>query len=57
MARAYVVEDIKATMARFLQGLNCGIANVGELHHYMDLKEMLHMAIKVEKQLKRKGIN
>ena len=55
MIRANVEEDREATMARFLNGLNQDIANVVELQHYMELKDMVHMAIKVERQLKRKG--
>jgi hypothetical protein len=41
-------------MARFLNGLNRDIANVVELQHYMELEDMVHMAIKVEQQHKRK---
>jgi hypothetical protein len=41
-------------MARFLNGLNRDIANVVELQHYVDLEDMVHMATKVERQL-RKG--
>ncbi|RVW85617.1 Transposon Ty3-G Gag-Pol polyprotein [Vitis vinifera] len=55
MIRANVEEDKKATMARFLNGLNLDIANVVELQHYVELEDMVHMAIKVERQLKRKG--
>jgi len=35
--------------------LNQNITNVVELQHYMELKDMVHMAMKVERQLKRKG--
>ncbi|RVX01206.1 hypothetical protein CK203_036106 [Vitis vinifera] len=42
-------------MARFLNGLNRDIPNVVELQHYVELEDMVHMAIKVEQQLKRKG--
>ncbi|XP_028785068.1 uncharacterized protein LOC114740980 [Neltuma alba] len=55
MIRANVQEDREATMARFLSGLNKDIADIVELHHYVELEDMVHMAIKVEKQLKRKG--
>ena len=55
MIRANVEEDREATMARFLVGLNRDIANVVELQHYVELDDMVHMAIKVEQQLKRKG--
>ena len=56
MIRANIEEDREATMARFLNGLNQDIANVVELQHYVELEDMVHMAIKVERQLKRKGI-
>jgi hypothetical protein len=36
MIRANVEEDIEATVARFLNGLNWNIANVVELQHYME---------------------
>ncbi|XP_052483420.1 uncharacterized protein LOC128038888, partial [Gossypium raimondii] len=55
MIRADVEEDREATIARFLAGLNREIANIVELHHYVEVIDMVHMAIKVEKQLKRKG--
>ena len=54
MIQANVEEDREATMARFLNGLNRDIANVVELQHYVELEDMVHMAIKVERQLKRK---
>ena len=43
-----IEEDRKATMARFLNGLNRDIANVVELQHYVELEDMVHMEIKVE---------
>ena len=55
MIRANVEEDREATMVRFLNGLNQDIANVVELQHYVEFEDMVHMAIKVERQLKRKG--
>ncbi|KAK4567280.1 hypothetical protein RGQ29_003193 [Quercus rubra] len=55
MIRANVEKDREATMARFLNGLNQDIANVVELQHYVELEDMVHMAIKVERQLKKKG--
>ena len=42
-------------MVRFLNELHQDIANVVELQHYVELEDMVHMAIKVEWQLKRKG--
>ena len=44
----------EATMDRFLKGLNREIANVVELQHYVELEDMVCMATKVERQL-RKG--
>ena len=46
MVRANIEEDPEATMARFLTGLNREIQNVVELQHYVELKNMVHMAIK-----------
>jgi hypothetical protein len=43
------VEDREATMVGFLNGLNRDISNV------VELEDMVHMAMKVEWQLKRKG--
>ena len=54
MIQANVVEDRESTMARFFNGLNRDIANVVELQHYVELEDMVHMATKVERQL-RKG--
>ena len=48
MIRENIEED------RFLQGLNSEIANVVELQHYVEVEDMVHMAIKIEKQLKRR---
>jgi len=55
MIRANVIEDREATMARFLNGLNRDIANVVELQHCVELEDMVHMATKVERQIKRRG--
>ncbi len=55
MIRANVEEDIEATKARFICGLNREIANVVELRHYVEIEDVVHMAMKVERQLKRGG--
>ena len=55
MIKANVKEDRVATMVQFLNGLNRKITNVIELQHYVELKDMVHMAMKVERQLKSKG--
>ncbi|RVX04728.1 hypothetical protein CK203_024994 [Vitis vinifera] len=39
----------------FLVGLNWEIANSVELQHYVKLEDIVHMAIKIENQLKRRG--
>ncbi|RVW46460.1 Transposon Ty3-I Gag-Pol polyprotein [Vitis vinifera] len=57
MIRANVEEDREAIMTRFLNGLNRDVANVVELQHYVELEDMVHMAIKVERQLKRKQLD
>ena len=55
MIRANVEEDREATMARFLSGLNQQIQDRVEMQHYVELEDMVHMAIKVERLLKRRG--
>ena len=44
----------EATMARFLHGLSRKIQDIVELHHYASLEDLIHQAIKVEQQVKRK---
>ena len=55
MIRANVMEDREATITRFLSGLNSEIASVVELQHYKEVKDMVHMAMKVERRLKGNG--
>ena len=55
MMRADVCEDLEAIMAQFLRGLRTEIADIVELQHYLDLNELLDKAIKVERQIKRRG--
>ncbi|KAL4323902.1 hypothetical protein GQ457_11G026200 [Hibiscus cannabinus] len=57
MMRANIEGDREATMTHFLNGLNTDIANVVELQHYIELDEMVHMAIKVQRQQRRKSSN
>ncbi|KAJ4705053.1 Transposon Ty3-I Gag-Pol polyprotein [Melia azedarach] len=54
MIRVNIEEDREATMARFISGLNKEIVDVVDLQHYVEMEELLHKAIKVEKQLKSK---
>ena len=55
MIRANAKEDNEATMAGFINDLNHDIPHVVGFHHYVELEDMIHIAIKVEKQLKQKG--
>ena len=55
MIRLGLEEDMEVTMARFLAGLNTEIANEVELHHYMEMEELVHKAVQVEKQFKSGG--
>ncbi|KAH9680110.1 hypothetical protein KPL71_026421 [Citrus sinensis] len=55
MIRANIEEEREATMARFLHGLNQDIANLVDLEHYVKLEDMVHMTVKVEQRLKKKG--
>ena len=54
LIRAQIEESQEATMARFLHGLNREIQDIVELHHYASLEDLIHQAIKVEQQVKRK---
>lgn len=51
MIEANIMENRKAIMARFFNGLNKEIANMVKLHHYVELHDIVHMATK----MKRKG--
>ncbi|RDX97944.1 hypothetical protein CR513_19221, partial [Mucuna pruriens] len=44
----------RGSMKRFLHGLNKEIQDIVKLHHYSTLEDLVHQAIKVELQLKRK---
>ena len=55
MARADIQEDPEVTMSRFFGGLTREIADKIELYHCDDLEEMVHLAIKAERQVKRRG--
>ena len=54
MTRANIEEDRETTMARFLASLNMQIQNEVGLQHYVELEDMVHMAIKIENQVKRR---
>ncbi|KAK7338257.1 hypothetical protein VNO77_18861 [Canavalia gladiata] len=55
MIRANVEEDREITMIRFIRGLKREIADVVEQQHYMEMDELLHKAIQVERQLKSRS--
>ena len=54
MFRADIVEDHKATMARFLSGLRPEIAELVELQTYVDFQELVNKASKIEQRQKRR---
>lgn len=56
MIQVNMEENQEAAMARFLDGLNCDIANMVELQHYFRLDDMVHMAIKVTNQAEFKAL-
>lgn len=49
MIRADVKEDREAIMARFVSGLNREISNAVELQPYMEIDDMVHIVIKIER--------
>ena len=51
MIQVNVEEDREASMGRFLNFLNHDITNIVELQHYVEMEDLLHMAIKVECRL------
>ncbi|XP_057985306.1 uncharacterized protein LOC131170264 [Hevea brasiliensis] len=51
---AEVKEDEEATMVRLLNGLNPYIAYMVDLQNYRKVKQMMQVAIKIEKEMKRK---
>ena len=56
MIQAKIEEDEEVTMARFLSGLNSDIRDVVELQEFVEMEDLLHKTIRVEQQLKRKGV-
>lgn len=53
--QANVEEDLEVTMARFLRGLNREIVDMVELQHYVELEDLVHMVLKVERQQQRRS--
>jgi len=56
LVRANIEEETKDTMAHFLNGLNPDIRDVVELQKYVEWDDLLHKAVRVEQQLKRKSV-
>ena len=54
MIQANIEEDEEVTMARFLNGLTNDICDIVELQEFVEMDDLLHKAIQVEQQLKRK---
>ena len=54
MIRTAVNEPEEATMSRFFHGLNEDVQERIEMVTYQDLQELVHQAIRVEQQLKRR---
>jgi hypothetical protein len=55
MIRVIIEDASEVTITRFMNGLNRDITHIMKLHHHMKLEEMMHMVMKVERQLKWKG--
>ncbi|XP_057990435.1 uncharacterized protein LOC131172909 [Hevea brasiliensis] len=53
--RAEVEEDEEATMVQFLNGLNPDISYIVDLQNCRTVEQMMQIAIKTEKEMKRKG--
>ena len=55
MLRVDIQEAMEETMARFMGGLNRDIVDRLEVHHYVEVEELLHKTIMFEQQLKRRS--
>jgi hypothetical protein len=54
MVKANVVKVREAIITRFFNSLNRKIVNIIELHHYIAKENMVYIALRIERQLKRK---
>jgi hypothetical protein len=54
MIRVNIVEDIKVILTRFLNWLNKEITNMVGLQHYIELEDMIHMALKIKKNQEKR---
>jgi len=55
MIRVIIEDASEVTITRFMNDLNRDITHIMKLHYHMKLEEMMHMVMKVERQLKWKG--
>ena len=55
MDRLDLDEDMEALMARFLNGLNTEIADKVDIQPYSNIEELLHITIKIERQIQRRS--
>ena len=49
MIKANMEENREVTMARFLNGLNKNNFDHVDLHHYVEIEDLVNLAMKVEK--------
>jgi hypothetical protein len=52
MIQTNVEEDKEVTITRFIKDLNRDITHIMDLNHYVELDEMVHLVMKVGRQLK-----
>jgi hypothetical protein len=53
MIQTNVEEEKEATITRFMKDLNRDITHIMDLNHYMELDKMMHLVMKVGRQLLR----
>ena len=54
--KANIEEDMVVTMARFIGGLNKEIVDLVELHHYVEIEDLVSIAIEVKKQQNQRRV-
>ncbi|QHO24417.1 uncharacterized protein DS421_12g372070 [Arachis hypogaea] len=55
MIKANIEEDTKVTMTKFIGGLNRAIADVVELHHYVEMDNLVSTTMKMERKQQRRA--
>ena len=55
MIQTNIEEDKEVTITRFMKDFNRDITHIMDLNHYVELDEMVHLVMKVGRQLKWKG--